>query len=254
MQEDCPTALQYKPQESKLSTLPYAQAMVEFIQAKSKEPITVLFALWAAESPPTVNELAAVTRIPRNGVTRALRTLDGYVVQEAGGRWPRWTLTPRARQMRLPGLLAEPATVRPGRQIAESDARWECINPVVVVDQNQPEQDINQQQQQQPARLMHAGSASRADLDEVLAALDQAGIAEPTRSRLAADSWVTADRIKRVAERARATGGKTGVIVTQLRAHVEPPDPIGAHAQRDDRSNVGYEWQAYLDARNGKHP
>jgi len=150
--------------------------MVEFIQAKSKEPITILFALWAAESAPTVNELAAVTRIPRNGVTRALRTLDGYVVQEAGGRWPRWTLTARARQMRLPGLLAEPATVRPGRQIGESDARQECISPVVVVvDQDLPGQDINQQQQQQPARLMHAGSASRADLDEVLAALDLAG-------------------------------------------------------------------------------
>jgi len=251
-------------------SLPYAPSMLEFIQAKAKEPITILFALWAAERAPTIGELSAATRIPRNGVARALRELDGYAIQEAGGRWPRWSLTARARQMRLPGLLAEPATVRPGRQIGESDstdstignsdARQECISPVVVVvDQDLPEQDINQQQQQQPARLMHAGSASRADLDEVLAALDLAGIAEPTRSRLAADPWITAQRVKRIAMRAEKTGGKTGAIVTQLRAHVEPPSDIDlarAHARKDedDRRNVGYQWQAYLDERKRKRP
>jgi len=169
----------------------------------------------------------------RDSVIDALRAMerDGYTAALGPGRHPRWTLTDKARQLPLPGL-----------DYVEAE-KFRLTSPVVAVDLDPAGESDQQHQQPSEAEKIRV-RAQRPDLDEVLEELTRAGILEPTRSKLAADLWVTVERVRLTAKAARRSKGGPGVIVLNLRGHHEPPrDP--------DVRDVGREWSEYLDRRRG---
>lgn len=74
----------------------------QFIRANRGAPLTLLFTLFAFDSPASITELAQATGYTRNTVAPTLRRLaaDGYAAEISG----RWITTDKARQLSLPGL------------------------------------------------------------------------------------------------------------------------------------------------------
>ena len=75
----------------------------QFIRANRGAALTILFTLFAFDSPASIAELAQATGYTRNTVAPTLRRLaaDGFVAEISG----RWIATAKARQLSLPGLL-----------------------------------------------------------------------------------------------------------------------------------------------------
>lgn len=205
--------------------------------------LAVWLVLAGSAGPLLAVDIAGEIGCHRDSVSDALRAMerDGYTAALGSGRHPRWTLTDKARQLPLPGLEL------PGGSDYVDAEKFLVTSPVVVVDldlDRESDEHGESQQQQQPSEAeKFRVTAPRSDLEQVLAELTAAGILEPTRSQLAADLWVTVDRVRRTAKAARRTNGRAGVMVLNLRGHVEPPrDP-------DEERDVGREWSEYLKRR-----
>ncbi|HEY4690223.1 MAG TPA: hypothetical protein VIK33_12990 [Anaerolineae bacterium] len=174
------------------------------------------------------DELRRCTGFNLEAIAEARSVLIGYGLACA---------RPGGRRLRLTDAAVAQLQLFEVSQIGKPDPSA----PVVVVDPLLTEITLLQEDQQQQQTVRSGNPIRRDDMREVLNALAAAAIGEPTRSQLAADAWITADRITRTAAVAKKTGGRTGVIVTNLRAHVEPPE---SEASQGD---VGYQWQRYLD-------
>ena len=68
-----------------------------------------LFVLWASPNPVTITDIAADLNINRGTVGDWLPAMeqDGYVCHFGAGRWCKWTVTDKYRQLPLPNLIGD---------------------------------------------------------------------------------------------------------------------------------------------------
>ena len=175
---------------------------------------------------PSVATLVERTGCSRRDVFRAIRELEqAKLVTRRSGGGQRRTNWYRVNQ-----------TVPPMAPLPESNGATGGTRTVPPV---APHQDPKKNTQQQP-KVIHSCKPSApppcptepiaaADLpkDKNRQALIRAGIAEPTRSRLAALPGLTPDLIASTAESVRGRGKGVGVLVLELRAVVEQRAAMG---------------------------
>ena len=180
---------------------------------------------------PSVATLVERTGCSRRDVFRAIRELEqAKLVTRRSGGGQRRTNWYRVNQ-----------TVPPTAPLPETNGAAHGTRTVPPV---APYQDSKKNTQQQP-KVVHAckpskpprrptGPVAAADSskEKNRCALIRAGVAEPTRSRLAALPGLTPDLIASKAESVRSRGKGVGVLVLELRAVVEQRAAVAKQKHR----------------------
>ena len=171
-------------------------------------PITCLMALWVIGKPATKEQIADETGYQSGAVHVALRVLQRFNLALAlpDGRHPRWALTANSPQLPL-GWLVEQVS----RDNRES-------TPPTTTRSIGGDLSTGQVEEAEVSR----------DNRESLEALAQAGIGEPTRSRLAALPHVTPAYVRAHVARLRRERrtDQTGLLVHRIQqADLAPLDP-----------------------------
>jgi hypothetical protein len=108
----------------------------------------------------------------------------------------------------------------------------------------------DQQQQQEDARVEKQPSREI----EVLEACAEHGITGIKATRLAMLDWITADRVREAVQIAERQGwdNPQGMAITRLEARTTTGSPPARRKpkSRNDRSDVGYKWQEFIDSAN----
>ena len=200
-----------------------------FLGQVTDKGLMCLFVLWAKPQPVMINEIVTITGMYRITISDALNRLKlhGYAAEVGGGRWPRWTLTDRGRQLILPDL-------------AKSDADLISITAPTTTTALLSSLDS--------ARAVVAGAESDAEKisitlnPKVVAALKAAGIGSNAWPGLAKLEHVTPAYVKAHDAYRRERGESTGMLITRLRCG----DPVPKKEIKRER-DVAAAWQKFMD-------
>ena len=205
-----------------------------FLGQVTDQGLMCLFVLWANPQPVTIGDIETITGVCRHTTSEALDRLKlhGYAAEVGGGRWPRWTLTDRGRQLSLPGLNA------PG--LAESDGQKMTINaPTTTTAILSPLDYVK-------AAVAAESDGQKMTINPKLAAaLKAAGIGSNAWPQLAKLEHVTPAYVKAHDAYRRECGESTGLLITRLKCG--DPVPETKRTPVRDGSDVAAAWQKFLD-------
>jgi len=173
----------------------------------------------------SVEELMDATGYDQEGIAKARAALValGQACAGPGGRGIRLT-DAAGRQYALPGGF-----------MSGSDQPIQEAPTTTTIELLVEEAEKATAGSDHPIQRGGANSCSPA----VPAALAAAGIGEPTRSQLAADPWLTPERVRLTAEAKRRENKGPWAVVLDLRSHVEPPGIARQHPASGKRVVVG---------------
>ena len=211
-----------------------------FLGEVTDHGLMCLFVLWANPQPVTIGDIETITGVCRHTTSDALDRLKlhGYAAVVGGGRWPRWTLTDRGRQLSLPGLNA------PG--LAENDGQKMTINPPTTTTAILP--SLNS------AKAVVATSVDGQKMTinppaidaKLAAAFKAAGIGSNAWPGLAKLEHITPDFVKAHDEYRRGRGENTGMLITRLRCGDAVPEKDSKPVR-----DVAADWQKVIDQQRG---
>ena len=223
--------LSLEPEGSKQPLSP--SEISTFLGQVTDQGLMCLFVLWANPQPVTIGDIETITGVCRHTTSEALDRLKlhGYAAEVGGGRWPRWTLTDRGRQLSLPGLNA------PG--LAESDGHFLTITaPTTTTAILSPLDYVKAAAAESDGQKMTINP-------KLAAALKAAGIGSNAWPQLAKLEHVTPAYVKAHDAYRRECGESTGLLITRLKCG--DPVPEKKRTPVRDGSDVAAAWQKFLD-------
>lgn len=199
------------------------RSTITLIRALKGAPWTILIALLAfPDRPLGTTDLVRITSYSDKTVKKALDALSDQQLAQRHGRYHGWTATHRCRQMIL-GELAEPENFR--LPASSSSSHEENRDPPIVT-------TTTTTTQPEKLRLPNPVVAQR---------LQDSGIFTDIAQELALDPWITVDIIdawiQDLNQQEHDDPGRirspAGILVRNLRAHRQPPDPKPKRASQN---------------------
>jgi len=219
---------------------------LEKLRALKGSPLSIIIAMFIANQPVGENWLCSVTGYSQNTVRRGCKFLEETQMIRRNGRYESYVLSDGMMQLPL-GMKAMPESHSPeGCSSSKSGQR-----PKLTLDDllttttfNKYEEDFSEEkatvvipgESKNDARL-ETQAAGASFFDARLELLHNAGVMEPTASRLLEHAWVTKGYLEAHIEKAKREKADTALLIHRIQSH----DPM-PRIRRNDPENYRKSW------------
>ena len=205
---------------------------LEKLRALKGSPLSIIIAMFIANQPVGENWLCSVTGYSQNTVRRGCKFLEETQMIRRNGRYESYVLSDGMMQLPL-GMKAMPES----QKLTLDDL-------LTTTTFNKYEEDFSEEnvavvipgESKNDARL-ETQAAGASFFDARLELLHNAGVMEPTASRLLEHAWVTKGYLEAHIEKAKREKADTALLIHRIQSH----DPM-PRIRRNDPENYRKSW------------
>ena len=191
---------------------------LEKLRALKGSPLSIIIAMFIANQPVGENWLCSVTGYSQNTVRRGCKFLEETQMIRRNGRYESYVLSDGMMQLPL-GMEALPES----QKLTLDDL-------LTTTTFNKYEEDFSEEK----ATVVIPGESKN---DARLELLHNAGVMEPTASRLLEHAWVTKGYLEAHIEKAKREKADTALLIHRIQSH----DPM-PRIRRNDPENYRKSW------------
>lgn len=191
---------------------------LEKLRALKGSPLSIIIAMFIANQPVGENWLCSVTGYSQNTVRRGCKFLEETQMIRRNGRYESYVLSDGMMQLPL-GMKAMPES----QKLTLDDL-------LTTTTFNKYEEDFSEEK----ATVVIPGESKN---DARLELLHNAGVMEPTASRLLEHAWVTKGYLEAHIEKAKREKADTALLIHRIQSH----DPM-PRIRRNDPENYRKSW------------